>query len=318
MLNQHSKSMSSRHINIKGFIALMMAILFFAQPNQTLAQQGTTHTNNSISSEILGQEVPYSVYLPPSYHTSERPYPVLYLLHGAWGNYLDWVYFGDVQHIANEAFKDPSIPEMIIVMPDGFVDIFYQNQYDGSLDYEDFFVEEFIPEIEQSFRTMAKHEPLYPDGQYRSIAGLSMGGYGAMYYALKYPQMFSSAYSMSGGFVSPNTVYPSWYNKDDVNERFESIWGPMENGIQKNFNQNTIQTLAQTFPDDQIPLLPVLYIDCGDDDWLLPDNLEVYDIMRDRGFNVELRINDGAHTQEYWRAALPKAIRVAGQSFRGW
>ena len=317
MSNPSSTITRSGTLNLFCFMVLLWTVLGF-HSTSTYAQQGTTHTNLTISSEILGQEVPYSVYLPPSYHTSERPYPVLYLLHGAWGNYLDWVYFGDVQGLADEVFKDPSIPEMIIVMPDGFVDIFYQNQYDGSLDYEDFFVEEFIPEVEQTYRTMAQQEPLYPDGQYRSISGLSMGGYGAMYYALKYPQMFSSAYSMSGGFVSPNTEYPSWYNIDDVNERFEGIWGPMQNGIHQNFDQNTIQTLSRTFPEDQIPMLPVLYIDCGDDDWLLPDNLEVFDIMRNRGFNVELRINDGAHTQDYWREALPKAIRVAGQSFRGW
>ena len=81
------------------------------------AQYGKVFDNLSVESEILGMERKYAVYLPPDYETSERSYPVLYLLHGGGDDQTGWVQFGEVLRIADEAIANGTATAMIIVMP---------------------------------------------------------------------------------------------------------------------------------------------------------------------------------------------------------
>src|SRR6056297_632273 len=82
------------------------------------AQTGKVFDNLSMESEILDGERKYAIYLPPDYESSERSYPVLYLLHGAGDDQTGWVQFGEVMHIADQAIKAGEATSMIIVMPD--------------------------------------------------------------------------------------------------------------------------------------------------------------------------------------------------------
>ena len=101
--------------------------------------QGIVKEKQVIASKILNREVHYSIYLPSDYNTSERSYPVTYLLHG-YGDADDgWVQFGEINRLADAAIKDGKMPPMIIVTPDGFTS-FYMNAANGSLNYEDFFI----------------------------------------------------------------------------------------------------------------------------------------------------------------------------------
>ena len=112
-------------------------------PSVILAQTGKVMDNLSMTSKILKMERKFAVYLPPDYHTSERSYPVLYLLHGGGDDQTGWVQFGEVLHIADKAIQDRKSTPMIIVMPDADSS-FYINSYDGKEKYEDFFIKEFI------------------------------------------------------------------------------------------------------------------------------------------------------------------------------
>jgi len=83
------------------------------------AQTSKISDNLSLPSKILKSERKYAIYLPAGYETSQRSYPVLYLLHGATDNHTGWVQFGEVQQIADKAIQDGTATAMIIVMPDG-------------------------------------------------------------------------------------------------------------------------------------------------------------------------------------------------------
>ncbi|MFC2611226.1 MAG: alpha/beta hydrolase, partial [Capnocytophaga granulosa] len=125
----------------------------------------------TLESRILGGEQHYAVYLPPSYTKEpQRRYPVLYLLHGMYQDYKSWFSDGGLQAAADKAIAEGAA-EMIIICPNGF-NSFYYNSSD--MRYEDFFIQEFVPEIERRYRILSEKE-------HRNIAGLSMGGFGATY-----------------------------------------------------------------------------------------------------------------------------------------
>src|SRR5690606_37390071 len=125
------------------------------------------------------------------YETSQRSYPVLYLLHGGGDDQTGRVQFGEVQHITDKAIAEGKATPMIIVMLDAHTAVRrHSNTADGSWRYEDFFVEEFMPFIEKTYRIRAEK-------RYRAVAGLSMGGGGSFYFALHRPDLFSAACPLS-------------------------------------------------------------------------------------------------------------------------
>jgi enterochelin esterase-like enzyme len=148
-------------------IASICTLNVQAQVSRGIIQKGLI-----IKSDILKKDVRYTVYLPFDYSASSRYYPVVYLLHGYGDNDMGWVQFGEANMIADESIATRQIPAMILVMPDGGVS-WYINNFDNSVRYEDFFFEEFIPFIESKYR-------IRPEKRYRGVAGLSMGGFGAM------------------------------------------------------------------------------------------------------------------------------------------
>jgi S-formylglutathione hydrolase FrmB len=163
-----------------------------------------------LNSPAMGTTVNNYVLLPPGYNpTAKTRYPVLYLLHGADGSYKDWVDNGVQSLIDTESAADQLKP-FITVMPDGGLWGFYSDWYGSDLDgdtpnpppaYATYDIHELIPWIDQNFRARTAR-------RYRSIAGLSMGGFGTMSYASRYPDLFSVAGSFSGA-VDIDADYPA-------------------------------------------------------------------------------------------------------------
>ncbi len=152
-----------------------------------------------LPSKLLKSERKYAIYLPPDYATSERSYPVLYLLHGAGDNHTGWVQFGEVLNITDKAIRDGLATPMIIVMPDADTGRRgYFNDVKGDWAYEDFFFQELMPAVEKKFR-------IKTEKRFRAVAGLSMGGGGSFMYALHHPELFSSACPLSA-YTGPLTL----------------------------------------------------------------------------------------------------------------
>ena len=159
----------------------------------TAQNMGKVIEERTVKSSILNRSVSYTVYLPADYEKSERTYPVVYLLHGYTDDNTGWLQFGEVNRYADKAIAEGIIPPMIIIMPDADSS-WYINSYDGKEKYEDFFIKEFIPSIEKTYRIKAQK-------RYRGIAGLSMGGYGTLIYAPKYRQIFAAAAPLSAAVM---------------------------------------------------------------------------------------------------------------------
>jgi enterochelin esterase-like enzyme len=279
-----------------------IAVALLLLPAFLLAQTGKVMDNLSMTSKILKMDRKYAVYLPPDYETSQRSYPVLYLLHGSGDDQTGWVQFGEVQHIADEAINQGKATPMIIVMPDANTgQRGYFNSIDGKWNYEDFFFQEFIPFIEKQYRIKGEK-------QYRAVAGLSMGGGGAFIYALHHPEMFSSSCPLSAA-TGPAT-------KEEAREYYEQRGNKdfTEDQLDSYFKKNTVLSLLDTASIAKNKTVR-WYIDCGDDDFLYEGNCLVHIAMRKQEIPHEFRVRDGSHSWVYWRAALPEVLFFVSQAF---
>jgi S-formylglutathione hydrolase FrmB len=138
-------------------------------------------------SQLVNATLPYNVILPPGYRTaSTTRYPVLYLLHGWAGHYTDWLTRTQVADYAAQY-------RLIVVMPEGNDSWYVDSGAVATDKYETYILKELIPDVDKRFRTIQARYG-------RAVAGLSMGGYGAIKYGLKYPSAFEFAASMSGAF----------------------------------------------------------------------------------------------------------------------
>ena len=267
-----------------------------------MAQTGKVLDNLTMQSKILKMERKYAVYLPPDYETSQRSYPVLYLLHGAGDDHTGWVQFGEVLNIADKAINSGSSTPMIIVMPDANTGKRgYVNDVKGEWRYEDFFFQEFMPYVEKTYRIKGEK-------RYRAVAGLSMGGEGTFIFALHHPELFSSACPLSAA-TGPRSIeelknYRLWQGVEGISDADKEAY----------FRKYNVLSLIEAIPDDQKKAVR-WYIDCGDDDFLYEGNSLVHIAMRKKEIPHEFRIRDGAHSWTYWRASLPTVLEFVSMSF---
>jgi enterochelin esterase-like enzyme len=279
-----------------------LSVLAFFFGHIVFAQSGKVMDNLSLPSKILKSERKYAVYLPPDYETSQRSYPVLYLLHGGGDDQTGWVQFGEVLHIADKSIREGSATPMIIVMPDANTgQRGYFNDIKGDWRYEDFFFEEFMPFIEKTYRIRGEK-------RYRAVAGLSMGGGGSFVYALRHPELFSSACPLSAS-TGPLTLEAT---KEYLTRRNVSYKSDAE--VEKYFKSISVLQLIDQMPDDQREAVR-WYIDCGDDDFLFEGNSLVHIAMRKKEIPHEFRIHNGGHTWTYWRTALPTVLTFISEAF---
>ena len=180
----------------------LLLILTACSDNQEAVAQGMTDgakgtvlRNQTIHSEILRRDMLYSIYLPAGY-TDSKQYPVLYLLHGYGGDQNEWWVYDDMADDADTMIASGEVPEMIIVTPDGQTWMYIDNLYGNGLNYEQYFFEELMPEVELRYSIRRERTS-------RAIGGFSMGGYGALRYGVMHHELFSYVYAMSsviGGY----------------------------------------------------------------------------------------------------------------------
>lgn len=298
------------HKFIKNYYSIMKSIctlnFILLLSIASFAQKGVAYSDRVFESKILQQTTHYSIYLPPGYETSTIEYPVFYLFHGGGDDWRDWLLRGQALAIADKAILSGEAPEMIIVMPDA-IDDWYNNKYDGTFNYEDYFFQEFIPYIESTYRCRTEK-------RYRAISGLSMGGRGCLLYSLKHPDMFQACYAMSiGMFSDENAKVDRWGRGGSW--LGENYFGPLkeDGSLPDSWNENNVYKLAKELPENQ--KRSVIYaIELGDDE-VNRDQLEMVLTMKENQIPVELRIIDGGHNWGLWRKSLPKAMKFVGECF---
>jgi enterochelin esterase-like enzyme len=295
------------------FVLLTVGLtcVFAAGQNHDAAaavDQGQVLEDLQFSSAILGRTVNYAVYLPPDYRISSRRYPVVYLLHGYTDSEYAWVQFGEVNLAADRAIAGREIPPLIIVMPDGGV-TWYINDFQNNVRYEDMFVDEFVPHIDATYRTR-------PDKEFRGVAGQSMGGWGALMFAMRHPDKFAACAAFSPAVWTDEDLVSIEQKMFD--QLFGKVFGPKLAGqdrLTAFFRKYHPLDLAKTLPEESLKKVRY-YIDCGDGDFLFKGNAALHVVLSDRKIPHEFRVRGGEHDWTYWRTGIVEGLKFIAQSFR--
>ena len=282
-------------------IPLVILILVF--PIQALAGHRSAASVETIqfSSKLINTTVPYNVILPRDYKTARTTrYPVLYLLHGFTGHYDDWIARTNIADYAAQY-------RLLVVMPEGNNSWYIDSATVPTDKYETYILQELIPDVERRYRTI---EARYG----RAIAGLSMGGYGAFKFGLKYPDRFAFAGSMSGAFGVTN------YTEKETGtgapwETFLKLFGPAGSETRK---KNDLFELIQLIPDGRVSSLPYFYFDCGTEDAsvIFNSNHELDERMLEKKIPHEYRELPGNHSWGYWDSQVQAVLKIAAQKIR--
>ncbi len=256
--------------NEKGSFNIMFA--------SEVVSSGTVLNDQTINSNVLGMEMKYSVYLPQSWD-GVKTFPVLYLLHGADGGNNDWLTGGKIDTQIAAAVAAETAPEMIVIMPNCTVNgknLFYCNGYQGDAQYMTYFFDEFLPTVESTYKVQA-------DRAHRAIGGLSMGGYGSLYYGGLHPEMFCYVYACSPATYIDGT--PNLYD----------LYG------------------AAAASNTQ---LPGITIEIGKSDFLYESAQYFKGALDGMGITNNYIERDGAHDWTFWKACTPKIVSQLGEVFQ--
>lgn len=295
------------------------------------AKKGKVETK-TFKSDALGVDKNYVIYLPASYDGTKR-FPVFYYLHGLGGNEHNWIEGGHLDDAA-----DALDLQAIVVMPDGD-DGFYSDSasaidYDACMkdgtglfvpafeskrgtcvrkrNYETYIIKDLIGEIDSKYKTIATRES-------RAIAGLSMGGFGALQLSMRHPDLFAAAASHSGLdallYAGP---YPYAKGKVELVKDPGVQWGVGAQEIGpwvrnlfgkdlKNWQAHDPAFLAEKVE----PGKPALYLDCGTEDGFGLNNGAQYlhDILDARHIEHAWFLGPGKHDFKFWAPRLPESLK---------
>lgn len=278
---------------LRFLLILTLSATAFAQGVKTPETAGVKIENFQLESKLMARRMPYRVVVPKDYAAAkEKRYPVVYLLHGLTGHFDNWT---DRTKLAEYA----AAYDFLIVTPEGG-DGWYTDSASVSNDrYETYIVNELLPEIDRKFRTHATREN-------RFIAGLSMGGYGALKFGLKYPEKFALAGSFSGALGATSLTDKNsnaWISKSIM-----SVYGDAESETRK---ANDIFRIIREMPAEKIKDLPFLYVDCGTEDFLIQNNRDFMQLLAEKKIPHEFRQLPGAHNWIYWDAQVREFLRLS-------
>ena len=299
-----------------------------ATPTPTAAPaalpRGTVRTD-SLYSAALGTWKHYVVYLPPSYAEPDRRFPVAYYLHGLYGAETDWTRAGRLAGTL-DSLVARGMPELIVVMPDG--DDGWYTSWAQPVDeaacrarpdeepaarrcvaqarYDEYVAHDLVRHVDATHRTL-------PARAHRGLAGLSMGGYGAVTLALRYPQLFAAAASHSGTLsmlhrptadsaTPPDRAYAA------ESAELAAIWRGMWPRVVPAFGGDTAAfwardpgRLLEAARRDRRAALPQLFLDVGRDDPLAHQTHDFHRTLDRLGVPHAYAVRDGTHDWAYWR-----------------
>ncbi len=243
----------------------------------------------TLRSNYLKKDTQFYIYLPNDYQTTHKHFPVLYLLHGAYGSYKDWVEKTDVENLADQF-------DFVIVFPDGNPFGWYvDSPIDPNSQYESYIIKELIPYVDGHFRTIK-------DRWHRGICGLSMGGHGAISLAEKHPDLFASASSLSG-IMDINRHSNQWHIADRLGpySKYPDRW-----------KANSCYYLAPKLVEAHVALL----FDVGRSDFSYPENVQFHFRLDSLGVKHIFEVYDGSHNWQYWGSHIEEHLQFHNKCFQ--
>jgi|SRR5579863_5692653 len=287
-----------RELGMKKLVAncvllCMASVSLLAQPPAIVRPgAGPLVRDQVFHSASLSRDMPYRVLLPAAYEAGGR-FPVLYLLHGLYGDYMNW----DTRTHLEEYAKATTL---IIVMPDAD-NSWYTNSATVPADkFEDYIAKDLISEIDGKFRTLR-------DRHSRAIAGLSMGGYASIKFGLKYPELFVFAGSLSGAF---NAAQDLDTLRPEFRAKLLEVFGSKASTTRAD---NDVFSLISAAHGDT---LPYFYLACGAADSFLGTNRAFAQQLSSKELPYEYHETSGGHTWEYWDRELPSLLQAVEHALR--
>lgn len=285
-------------MKIRNFrLALLFVLLLL--PITVSAQRDPPVEVVELKSALLGRSINYRILYPIQYYKAdkqEKRFPVLYLLHGLTGQSSNWI---DRTRVALYATHY----DLFIVMVEGGNGWYTDSATVSTDKYESYIVRELIPDVEKRFRVSQERGG-------RAVAGLSMGGYGAFKFGLKYPEMFALVASMSGALDIASVTEKELSapgipatTRDSIMQTFGPVNSPTRGA-------NDIFKLVRELPSERVKALPFLYFDCGTEDFLFKDNRDFVALLVEGKIPHEYRQLPGSHNWQYWDRQINEILRL--------
>ncbi|HXZ18978.1 MAG TPA: alpha/beta hydrolase family protein [Candidatus Acidoferrales bacterium] len=277
-----------------------MSSLVPAAPQNQPAAGGRVECG-SVPSKMLAHSVRFCAVLPPSYdaHPGQR-FPVLYWLHGLGQDEQSFISAGGVALLEDMRGQN-RLGEFLIITPDAGRS-FYLNSRDGYSRYEDFFIREFLPAMERRYRIEAGRAT-------RGISGVSMGGFGALHFGLKYPQLFGSVSAHSAALMEKP---PAAMTNGARLGFLEAVFGwPVDPAF---WDRNSVFTAARhAHANESLKI----YFDCGTaDDFGFDEGAQALDrLLTSRGIPHEFHVYPGGHGWGYFAKHLPASLEFHWKAF---
>jgi len=218
---------------------------------------------------------------------TEKQYKTLYLLHGIFGNYTDWIAGTDILRLAQAR-------DLAVVMPSG-ENGFYLDQPEQGRNYATFIGEELVEITRKMFPLSRKREDTF-------IGGLSMGGYGAIRNGLKYSDTFGRIL----GFSSALHILEDVESNQNRNIAYEeSCFGKLTEAVKTDKNPRVLIERLAEGPAEKRPLL---FLACGTEDSLIDVNRRYRDLFRTNGFDITYYESPGNHDWDFWAHYIKVAL----------
>jgi S-formylglutathione hydrolase FrmB len=266
---------------------------------------------SALNSHILKQVVHYCVYLPAGYDTgaTQHPpkrYPVLYFLHGL-GDNEQTLFNSGGWSLLEDLGNQHKMGDFLIVAPEGRRS-FYINSADGSVRYNDFFLQQFLPHIESKYRVR-------PGRAGRAISGISMGGYGALRFAFAHPELFSAVSAQSAALIteSPQMLDSAFRTGAPLAGVLAAVFGKPINA--PHWNENSPFVLAKR----NIAALRKLaiYFNCGQDDnyGFEKGAAALHDELQKEGVKHEYHAYPGDHSLTFFLSHFAEVMEFHSRAF---
>jgi S-formylglutathione hydrolase len=238
-------------------------------------------------SASLNRDMPYRAIVPATMAANQK-LPALYLLHGGGGGFRDWSNYSDVAGYAERG--------LILIMPEGN-NSYYTNSAERTQDrYEDYIVRDLIADVEQRL-------PVESGRTHRAIAGLSMGGFGAVVLALKHPDRFVFVGGLSSALDVPSR--PFSMKRWGQWREHSRIFGPW--GSQGRHGSDPFILVRSANPVQS----PYFFLTCGDKEGLLAANKKFASLLQGRHLSYEFHTKPGGHDWNQWNRNLPDLMKSA-------